>query len=197
MRGDNMIISIVGLSGSGKSFIANILQNYNPRIIHLDIDKVGHNIYSNPKVIEEMIQEFGTEIMRDGQINRKILGQIVFSSPQKMQRLEDITWYHMEQEIDEFIADNQDKIILLDWLLLPKTKYFTNSDLRILITASYETRLNRAMKRDQITAKEFALRNQAAPIIDESQFEYIIHNEELTKTQEEVRKIYDKSIIHR
>lgn len=192
-----MIISIVGLSGSGKSFIANILQNYNPRIIHLDIDKVGHNIYYNPKVIEEMIQEFGNEIMRDGQINRKILGQIVFSSPQKMQRLEDITWYHIEQEIDEFIADNQDNIILLDWLLLPKTKYFKSSDLRILITASYETRLNRAMKRDQITAKEIALRNQAAPIIDESQFEYIIHNEELTKTQEEVRKIYDKSIIHR
>ena len=192
-----MIISIVGLSGSGKSFIASILQNYNQRIIHLDIDKVGHNIYSNPKVIEEMIQEFGTEIMKDGLINRKKLGQIVFSSSQKMQRLEDITWYYMQQEIDEFINDNQDKIILLDWLLLPKTKYFKTSDLRILISASYETRLNRAMKRDQITEKKFALRNQAAPIIDETQFEYIINNEELTKTEEEVRKIYDKSIIHR
>lgn len=192
-----MIISIVGLSGSGKSFIVSILQNYNQRIIHLDIDKVGHNIYSNPKVIEEMIQEFGTEITRDGQINRKKLGQIVFSSSQKMQRLEDITWYYMQQEIDEFINDNQDKIILLDWLLLPKTKYFKTSDLRILISASYETRLSRAMKRDQITEKEFALRNQAAPIIDETQFEYIINNEELTKTEEEVRKIYDKSIIHR
>lgn len=192
-----MIISIVGLSGSGKSFIASILQNYNPRIIHLDIDKVGHNIYSNPKVIEEMIQEFGTEIMIDDQINRKRIGKIVFNSSQKMKRLEDITWYYMQQEIDEFITDNQDKIILLDWLLLPKTKYFKTSDLRILITASYATRLNRAMKRDQITEKEFALRNQAAPIIDETQFEYIIHNEELTKTEEEVRNIYDKSIIHR
>ena len=38
----NVIISIVGLSGSGKSHIAKTLEKYNPRILHIDIDK---NIY--------------------------------------------------------------------------------------------------------------------------------------------------------
>lgn len=192
-----MLISIVGYSGSGKSFIAELLKQYNPQIIHLDIDKIGHSIYDNPEVIEKMLLEFGPSIFENNQINRQKLGKIVFNSPEKMQRLEDITWFHMEKIIDDFIASNPNNIILLDWLLLPKTKYFLASDLRILVTASYETRLNRAMKRDKITEEAFALRTKAAPIIDETQFEYIISNEDITKTQEEVRKIYDKNIIHR
>ena len=41
-----------------------------------------------------------------------------------MNRLEEITWSFMEQEIDTIINNNKDKIILLDWLLLPRTKFF-------------------------------------------------------------------------
>ena len=37
-----MIISIVGLSGSGKSFISKTLESYNHHIMHIDVDKIGH-----------------------------------------------------------------------------------------------------------------------------------------------------------
>ena len=119
-----MIISIVGLSGSGKSFIARILESYNPRIIHLDIDKIGHSVYENQLVRQNLLNTFGESVLKDNQVDRKALGKIVFSNPNEMKKLEDITWSYMEAQIDAFIASNKDKIILLDWLLLPKTKYF-------------------------------------------------------------------------
>ena len=192
-----MIISIVGLSGSGKSFICNTLQGYNSRIMHVDIDKIGHSTHHDPIVKQQMIDTFGIEILTNGEIDRKKLGKIVFSSKKAMTKLEDITWSFMEQQIDKIIEDNKDKIILLDWLLLPKTKFFYESDLRILVTAPLEVRMQRAMKRDNITEEKFLQRESSAPLIDESKFEYIINNINLNETQERVKSIYDKSFIHR
>ena len=39
-----MIIGICGKSGSGKSTLSKTLTNHYKNIIHLDIDKVGHNV---------------------------------------------------------------------------------------------------------------------------------------------------------
>ena len=53
------------------------------------------------------------------------------------------------------------------------------------------------MTRDDITREKFLEREAAAPQIDETQFEYIINNVNLIETQERVKSLYDKSIIHR
>ena len=192
-----MIISIVGLSGSGKSFISKTLESYNHHIMHIDVDKIGHKSHQDPIVKEKLINTFGMSILTNGNIDRKILAKIVFSSNEAMKQLEDITWNYMEQEIDKIIADNQNKIILLDWLLLPKTKYFYQSDSRILVTAPFEVRLERAIKRDRITKEKFLERENAAPSTDPTQSEYIINNVNLEQTKEKVKQIYDKSFIHR
>jgi dephospho-CoA kinase len=192
-----MIISIVGLSGSGKSFISRILQGYNSKIMHVDIDKIGHSTHHDPVVKQQLVETFGIEILTNGEIDRKKLGKIVFTSKQAMSQLEDITWSFMDQQIDNIIANKKDKIILLDWLLLPRTRFFYESDLRILVTAPLEVRMKRAIQRDNITEEKFLQRESSAPLIDESKFEYIINNISLNETQERVKNIYDKSFIHR
>lgn len=94
-----MIISIVGLSGSGKSFIALTLQRYNSKIMHVDIDKIGHSTHHDPIVKQKLVKNFGIEILTNGEIDRKKLGKIVFSSKQAMSQLEDITCSFMKQQI--------------------------------------------------------------------------------------------------
>lgn len=193
----SMIICLVGLSGSGKSFISQLLEEYNEKIIHLDIDKIGHKSLINEKVKEQLITEFGDSLLENGEIVRARLSSIVFNSEQAMSKLTDITWSYLENEIDTFIANNQNKIIILDWLLLPKTKYFKESDLRILVTAPVEVRMQRAITRDNITEEKFLIREASAPEINPNYFEYIINNVNEEKTKKEVEQIYDKSIIHR
>lgn len=192
-----MLISLVGLSSSGKSYISNLLKNYNQRIEHLDIDKIGHQALLDSNIKRKLVNHFGPNILEDNQIVRARLSEIVFNSKEAMAILTELTWQYMEQVIDNFISTHQNSIIILDWLLLPKTKYFAQSDLRVLVTAPFEVRMQRAIKRDGITKEKFLSREANAPTIDESKFEYIINNVDLEYTKKKVDEIYDKSIIHR
>lgn len=192
-----MLISLVGLSASGKSYISTLLKNYNKRIEHLDIDKIGHQALLDPEIKKSLVTNFGTSILEDNNIVRSRLSAIVFNSKEAMDILTELTWQYMEHVIDEFISTHKNSIILLDWLLLPKTKYFAQSDLRVLITAPLEMRMQRAIARDGITEEKFLSREANAPTIDESQFEYVINNVDFEYTKKKVDEIYDKSIIHR
>ena len=170
-----MIIGISGKSGSGKSTLARkIINKSNNKAIHLDIDKIGHSVLLLPEVKEELIKSFGESIIQKNNIDRKKLGEIVFASRKEMNKLSDITWKYMQIEIDNFLNIHKNKIIILDWLLLPITKYFAMCNIKILLDIPYDVRKQRAMKRDNITKEAFDLREKASINFDESAFDYVI-----------------------
>ena len=183
-----MIICICGKSGSGKSTVAKLIQEERPNSIHIDIDKIGHKSHTDEKVRQELITIFGEVILTNNNIDRKKLGKIVFSNKEAMKKLESITWNYMEQKIDEIINNNKDKIIILDWLLLPKTKYFETSDLRILVDIPYEIRKQRVLKRDNITKEQFELREKNTIEYDKNKFEYILEENNIDKIKKKVLK---------
>ena len=49
-----MLISLVGKSGSGKTTIANKLKSLDNRIIHIDVDKISHQVLEYPEVVERI-----------------------------------------------------------------------------------------------------------------------------------------------
>lgn len=169
-----MIIGICGKSGSGKSTLANqIIELTDNKAIHLDIDKVGHRVLLLPEVQEELVSSFGESVVKENTVDRKKLGEIVFVSRNEMNKLSDITWKYMQIEIDNFLIQNKDKIIILDWLLLSISKYFDMCDIKILLDTPYEIRKQRAMKRDNISEETFDLREKASIEFKESAFDYV------------------------
>ena len=166
-----MIIGICGKSGSGKTTLANqIIENLPTKAVHLDIDKVGHKVLSFPEIKEELKNSFGESIINLNEVDRKKLGEIVFASRNEMDKLTEITWKYMQMEIDDYLEENKDKVVILDWLLLPHTKYFDMCDMKILLDIPYEVRKQRAIKRDNITEDAFLLIESAS--IDVSGFSF-------------------------
>lgn len=192
-----MLICIVGKSCSGKTYICELLKQYSNNIVHLDIDTISHKILTYPSVYTELQKTFGPSVWDGSSINRKALAQIVFNSETEMAKLTDITWPPMEIAIDEFISQNRNKIILLDWQLLLKTKYYELSHLKILVDSPLEIRTSKAIMRDRITKEAFLTREKAAYQFNYNDFDYVINNDYSNKVKEKVKKIYDESIISR
>ena len=95
-----MIIGITGRSGSGKSYLSDILAE-KLDMIHIDIDKISHEILTFEKSKNFLLNEFGPEIFDNGIVNRKALGKIVFASPEKLEKLNRFCQIEMESKIDE------------------------------------------------------------------------------------------------
>lgn len=194
-----MIICVVGKSGSGKSYICKLLQSFSDDIIHLDIDNISHTVLEKPTVYGEIIKTFGISVSNSDNktINRRALGNIVFNCKDEMDKLTEITWPHMQSIIDVFILEHPNNIILLDWQLLLKSKYYSLSDLKILVESPIELRIQKAMLRDNITKEVFETRDQASYEFNSNEFDYVIYNDYSNKVKEKVKEIYDKSIISR
>ena len=184
-----MLICICGKSGSGKSTIATYLVNNRKNTIHIDVDKIAHKVLTFKNVQDNLLLAFGSSVIENGVVNRKVLGNIVFNDKAQMQKLADITWTAMEEEIDRIIDENKDKTIILDYVLLHKTKYFKMSKYRILVDIDYETRKKRIMLRDKITSEKFDLRDKSCEEYNKDDFDFIINSTQLEDVERLVMKL--------
>lgn len=176
------IIGITGKSGSGKSTLTTLLSeklNCNS----VNIDKIGHKATSDEKISKKLCEVFGNEILNDERnIDRKKLGNIVFSSKDKMDILTDITWGYMQEMINEILKKESGEVIILEWALLPISQYWKKCDVKILIKAEDEERKNKVIERDHISEEYFLKRDAGCIDYTPFEFDYIFENDYMLET---------------
>lgn len=170
------LIGITGKTGTGKSTIATILaQKLDAQ--YVDIDKIGHQATSDPHIANKLCDIFGNELLdSNGMINRKNLGNIVFSDTDKMQILTDITWEYMEQKLDDILLQKQ-QCFIFDWALLPKVKFWDMCDFKILVTSDDTMRKKRILERDHISEDYLEKRESATLDYSKLAFDFIFDND--------------------
>ena len=170
------LIGITGKTGTGKSTIATILaQKLDAQ--YVDIDKIGHQATSDPHIAKKLCDIFGNELLdSNGMINRKKLGNIVFSDTDKMQILTDITWEYMEQKLDDILLQKQ-QYFIFDWALLPKVKFWDMCDFKILVTSDDTMRKKRILERDHISEDYLEKRESATLDYSKLAFDFIFDND--------------------
>ena len=184
-----MIIGICGKQGSGKTTLTNELAKYFDNLVYLNVDSIAHDVINNVDVQKKLIEAFGDNIVCDGVTNRRLLSKIVFSSDEKLEYLENITWEYMERVIDKFLESHKDKIIIIDWALLPRCKHFDLCDLKILLDIPYEIRKERILKRDNITEGQVDARDKKSVNYNSADFDVILYNNDY----ESIRKLVKKN----
>ena len=169
-----MIIGITGRSGSGKSYLSEILAQ-ELDMIHVDIDKISHEVLSFPETQEFLIAEFGNSIFENGVLNRKTLGKLAFNNKEKMQKLNDFCQTQIEKRLDE-IKNSTKKTLIFDYALLWKLKQFDDCDIKIYLETDFETRYSRVSTRENITKDYFIARENSLEEVKNLKFDYILKN---------------------
>lgn len=157
-----MILGITGPTGSGKTTALQRIKARGGCV--LDLDAVYHELLKTNTDLQSDLDRRFPGVIRDGELDRKALGKIVFSDPEALQDLNAITGQYILQETDRRLAEAEsqnvslaaiDAINLLEGELPARCRY------TIAVTAPVETRVRRLMERDHISEDYARLRISA------------------------------------
>ena len=153
------IIGLTGLTGAGKSTVAQKLMAYG--CYHIDADKVAREVINNNENVKNKLKKrFGTDVINaDGTTNRPLLASRAFADEESTNALNEITHPAVIEEIKSIIKDMEEvgyRGIIIDAIALFESGLDSLCDFNVTVIAPKEIRLERIMKRDNIT-KEKAL----------------------------------------
>ena len=154
-----MLVGVVGKSGAGKSTFVGMMKKIDNTIVHIDIDKIGHDILKDKDIMSHIVSIVKDPgVVENGVLNRRKVGNIIFNDLKKYEEYYKYTEDIEYKIIDEIIESNKDTVVVLDWILLDNTKYWNKLDYKILLDTNYETRKKRVVNRDRISEEYFDLR---------------------------------------
>lgn len=140
-------VAITGGIATGKSSILQYLMMKG--YVIYSSDSLAHDALKNEGK-QEVLKEFGRSILSDnGEINRSLLGKIVFNDLEKLDKLNKIIHPYVKIRIEEIIKANPDlDIIFFEVPLLFEAKMEDMFDVTINIYCDIDTQIERIVARD-------------------------------------------------
>lgn len=158
------VLGVTGGTGTGKSVVCRMLRDKGGKVIDADLvakksEMCGGSSY------EEIIARFGVGILDDErEIDRKMLGDIVFGDPDALRDLNAIVHKHVSAEIKRRVKEYREsddesiKFIVLDVPIPIEDGFFDTCDYIWAVTANDDIRVARLMRRMNITEDAAAIR---------------------------------------
>ncbi len=149
---------IIGLTGgisTGKTTVSHYLSTV-CHIRVLDADNYAREaVKKNSPILQEIKQRYGSEIcFKNGELNRKKLGNVIFNSLRERTWLESKIHPYVRHKFKQEISQDKGRIIVLDIPLLFESK-LTHLVTEIwVVSCSYKQQLQRLMSRNDLTEQE-------------------------------------------
>jgi len=180
------IIGLTGGFGTGKSTVAGMFRKLGAKVI--DCDRIGHAILKNNKIIRQRLRkEFGT-------LTRSGLGKIVFSSPQKLKKLNRIMHPAIIKEVKNRLRSIKSGLAVIDAPLLIEAGLDKIIDYLVVVRANRAAQFKRAGQKTKLTKKEIKLRISAQLSLSKKleQADFVIDNSKTkTNTKKQVKRIME------
>ena len=172
------IIALTGGIGAGKSLVAQYFSELGARVVDADqLSRVA--IERGSEGFDEVLLRFGESILRDGDIDRKALAEIVFADASARADLEAIIHPRVRELFSDVVADlAPDETLIYEIPLLVESNAAANFDLIITVEADLEIRKERLRKRGMFISEiERRIAAQASREEREAQADHIITND--------------------
>jgi dephospho-CoA kinase len=172
-----LVVALTGGIGAGKSLVAQYFSELGARVVDADqLSRIA--IERGSKGFDEVVTRFGESILRNGDIDRKALGEIIFKDKSAKADLEAIIHPRVRELFFEVVNDlATDEILIYEIPLLVETGAASNFDQIITVEADIEIRKSRLLKRGMFISEiESRLAAQASPSEREAVATHVIEN---------------------
>lgn len=166
-------VGLTGPTGAGKSYVCEIFRQKGFKII--DCDKIAHELTAkNAPILAELASEFGEDIVKNGELDRKLLASRAFDTKEHTKKLNSI----LHPAIAEKCKEEAQGLTVLDASQLFEANMQNDCYKVIGVLADEDVRIKRIIARDNITEQQAKLRMSAQ--FDNDYFidncDYIIYN---------------------
>jgi len=146
-----LIVALTGGIGAGKSHVAKYFHQLGSYVF--DADQLARAAIERGSAgFDEVVTIFGDQILKDGDIDRRKLGEIIFADPTAKAKLEAIVHPEVKRLFEE--AKNSlplDAVLIYEIPLLVESNSGDRFDYSITVEADVETRTGRLKERGLAT----------------------------------------------
>lgn len=149
-----MIIGITGGIGGGKTTFSNVLREAGYQVYDSDLEaKRLQN--ENQNIRKQISVLFGASAYNNNGLNRQLVANIVFKNPEMLVQLNAIVHPAVEHDFLEWMKKYpNEKYYFIESAVLFESHFDSLVDKIIIVTASEDVRIERAMKRDSLSREQ-------------------------------------------
>jgi dephospho-CoA kinase len=188
-----LIVALTGGIGSGKSTVGQIFADLGAIVV--DSDQLARNVVERGTAgFDQIVAAFGDEVLKNGDLDRAALAEIVFKDPTKRSLLEQITHPLIRQAFAKVVESASSNSIVINQIpLLVESKHDYKFDHIITVSSPEDIRTQRLLKRGlNLSQIEQRIKAQSTDSQREAVANTVIRND---KTQSEllheVEKVYE------
>lgn len=177
---DKITVGLTGIPGSGKSRVMTILKKIGWAV--LSSDEIAHSLLLVPSIKRKIFQKFPECQNISKEVDRQILGKIVFLNPKKKKILEDILHppiiQRIKNELKKFRRKTGGKYLVVEVPLLFEKKLENLFDVIVFVDCPKTVASSRLKKSRKWSKNYFEqiLKNQISPEVKRKKSNYLIVN---------------------
>ena len=146
-----LAIGITGGIGSGKSTVCEVFKLLGVPVFEADT-AAGKLINSDSEIRNNLIQLFGNEIYNsEKKINREKLANIIFNSDVELEKVNKVVHPAVRKEFMNWLKRQKTDYVIHEAAILIESGFYKMMDFTILVSAPDEMRIERVMRRNNLT----------------------------------------------
>jgi dephospho-CoA kinase len=191
---DKFVIGLTGNIATGKSVVRRMLEHAGA--FGIDADALSHRaISSGAPGYKRVVEAFGKYLLKEnGEIDRKKLGQIVFSDPKALSLLESVVHPLVRQAVDHLVRKSHHRVIVIEAIKLLESPLREACDVIWVVTTDEAVQLRRLQKSGMhlVNAKQ-RMAAQSSQASKAAAADTVIENSgSIIETWEQVKRAWKK-----
>jgi len=186
------IIGLTGGIGSGKSTVAQMFKALGVPVYIADDE--AKKLTNQSKIIKrKLTQLLGQETYINGVLNKKYVAERIFTNKDLLKATNEIIHPKVAQHFNRWVKKQKGIYCIKEAAILFENDSYKNYDATILITCPKKIRIERVLKRGNISKEDLEnrIKNQWTDAIKEKLANYVIENIDLEATQKKAQKIHN------
>jgi dephospho-CoA kinase len=188
-------IGLTGGIGSGKSFIANVLEHMGFPVYYSD-SQSKELTKSNPKIKTGLISLFGEEVYVKGVLNTQLVATKIFQNEELRQKVNQLIHPIVRKDFDDWATNQHSELVFNEAAILFETGAYKNFDATILVCAPMELKIKRVMNRENCS-REDVLARMSKQWSDEEKMklaDFVIENDEKLPVLNQIEGVLNRLI---